>query len=209
MLRVVLEVESPGDVLHRVFPNGKLGGLTIDGALPAALGEPVEVDVRVRSPRRTFTVRGQLAWVRHKGVRALKECFGIDFSEADEASTARLLAFARNELEGEAMRAELRQLVDLPVSLLHQGKRRKEFLADLSAGGAFVRSADPLLPGEAVTLQLRPPLALALLPLSLKGRVAWVRRTGAAPGMGIEFAVDDLGSNARLIRLLGKLPKTR
>lgn len=206
MLRVVLEVESPGDVLHRVFPNGKLGGLTVDGSMPAALGEPVEIDVRVRSPRRSFIVRGQLAWVRHKGGRTLKECFGIDFSEADEAGTTRLLAFARHELEGEAMRAEVRQLVDLPVSLIHQGKARKEFLADLSAGGAFVRSADPLMPGETVTLQLRPSLTLAMLPLKLKGRVAWVRRTGTAPGMGIEFAVDDLGSNARLLKLLGKLP---
>ena len=209
MLRVVLEVETPGDVLHRVFPNGKLGGLTVDGTMPAALGEPVEIDVRAAVARRSFIVRGQLAWVRHKGVRALKECFGIDFSEADEASTARLLAFARNELDFEAMRAETRQLTDLPVTLLHRGEARKEFLVDLSPGGAFVRSGAPLLVGEAVTLTLRVPLSVSLLPLKLKGRVAWVRKTGTAPGMGIEFAVEDLAAQERLLKLLGKLGPTR
>jgi uncharacterized protein (TIGR02266 family) len=147
--------------------------------------------------------------VRHKGTRALKECFGIDFSEGDEASTARLLAFARNEVEGEAMRTEARVATDLPVSLVHRGETRREFLADLSPGGAFIRSAVPLLPGEAVTVHLRPPLSVALLAIKLKGRVAWVRRTGAAPGMGIEFEVEDIAAHARLLKLLSKLTGSR
>lgn len=205
MLRVVLEVETAQDVLHRVFPNGKLGGLTVDGRCPASLGETVEVEVRVRAPRRSFQVQGQLAWVRHKGARALKECFGVEFSEAHEASTARLLAFARNEVEDEALRVEPRVVTNLPVTLVHKGDTRHEFLADLSSGGAFVRSANPLLPGEAVTVYLRAPLAVSLLAIKLKGRVAWVRRTGQAPGMGIEFDFEDLGANRRLLKLLERL----
>ena len=204
-MRVVLEVDSPSDVLNRVFPNGKQGGITVDGPSPGALGEQVEIELRVKSPRRAFVFKGQVAWMRHKSQRALKECFGVDFTDADQAATDRLLAFARNEVDEESMRTEVRVVTDLPVSLLHRGEARKEFLADLSPGGAFVRSADPLLPGEAVVLQLRPPLSLALLPIKLRGRVAWVRRTGAAPGMGIEFMVEDMGAQGRLLKLLGKL----
>jgi uncharacterized protein (TIGR02266 family) len=205
MRRVVLEVEAPEDVLHRVFPNGKLGGLTLDGQAPGTLGDRFEVEVRVKSPRRAFTLRGQLAWARHKGLRSLKECFGIEFLEGDDAATERLLAFARNEVEVEALRAEVRVATNLPVSISHQGKTRSEFLVDLSPGGAFVRSADPLLPGETVLFSVRAPLSVSLLAIKLKGRVAWVRRTGDAPGMGIEFVVEDMAAHARLLRLIAKL----
>ena len=207
MNRVVLEVESPEDVLHRVFPNGKLGGLTIDGPTPGTLGDRLEVDVRVRSPRRSFLVKGQLAWARHKGVRSLKECFGVEFFDGDDAATERLLAFARNEVDVESLRAEVRVATTLPVTLVHQGKTRQEFLADLSPGGAFVRSAAPLLPGETVMVQVRAPLLVALLPIKLKGRIAWVRRTGDATGMGIEFVVEDMTAHARLLRLLDRLAR--
>jgi uncharacterized protein (TIGR02266 family) len=205
MRRVILEVDSPEDVLHRVFPNGKMGGLTIDGPTPGMLGDALEIEVKVKQPRRSFVIKGQLAWVRHKGQRALKECFGVDFAEGDAPSTDRLLAFARNELGGDALRVEQRQVTNLPVTLSHQNKTRKEFLADLSPGGAFVRSADPLLPGESVTLTLRAPLAVSLLPIKLKGRVAWVRRTGTATGMGIEFVVEDMAAQQRLLRLLARI----
>lgn len=205
MQRVVLNVEAPGDVLNRVYPNGKLGGLTIDGPSPGTLGELVVVEARIADPRRSFAVKGQLAWVRHKGARALKECFGVDFVAEDEAATQRLLAFARNEVEGEALRAEPRVATDFPVSLVHRNQTRKEHLADLSTGGAFVRTTNPLLPGEAVTLHLRPRLSLALLPIKLQGRVAWVRKTGTAQGMGIEFAAEDIGAHQRLLKLLAKL----
>src|SRR4051812_49531367 len=77
LVRVVLEVAFPADILHRFFPNGKLGGLTIDGPAPSALGQLVELVVRVERPSREFNLRGQLAWARHKGSRNLKECFGI------------------------------------------------------------------------------------------------------------------------------------
>jgi len=203
MRRAVLEVAFPGDVLNRVYPNGKLGGLTIDGPSPGSLGEFIEVEVKVDRPRRNFTVRGQLAWVRHKGKGALKECFGVDFTTGDEAGPQRLLAFARDEVDVETLRAEPRLATDLPVTLTHRGETRKEFLVDLSPGGAFIRSANPLLPGEAVEMHVRPPLAL--LAIKLKGRVAWVRRTGTAIGMGIEFQVEDYAAHARLLKLLAKL----
>lgn len=203
MRRAVLEVAVPADVQHRVYPNGKLGGLTVDGPLPGALGEVVEIEVRVAQPRRSFVVKGQLAWARHRGSKALKECFGADFVGGEDQGPARLLAFARHEVDPELLRAEPRMATNLPVKLVHHGETRKEFLADISSGGAFVRSGTPLDPGSKVELHLRHGLALTAL--KLHGHVAWVRRTGSAPGMGIQFDVSDYGAHERLLKLLAKL----
>ncbi len=97
-MKVTLGVAFPADVLHRYYPNGKLGGLTIEGPSPSALGQLIDLTVKIERPAREFTVRGQLAWARHKGSRNLKECFGVDFLAGDEGGQ-RLLAFARRDLD--------------------------------------------------------------------------------------------------------------
>lgn len=201
-----LSVETPAALVHRYYPNGTLGGLSVDGRLPAALGTRTVLTVTVKKPVREFTVRGVLAWVRHSTNRQVGS-FGVDFIPDDDATRVRLLAFARNEVDADAVRVEKRVQVELPVRLVHAGQTRREFLADLSTGGAFVRTWNPLPVGEQVHLAVKPPGALAvLLPMSLDlaGRVAWARTTGDHPGMGIEFAADD-EARARVEKLLARL----
>lgn len=198
-----LIVAAPGDLLPRFYPNGKLGGLSVDGGWPGALGEFVTLHVRVRKPPREFVFLGQVAWARRKGSRQLLECFGVDFQADDDATISRMLAFARNEVSAETTRLERRVEIELPIKLLHGKTSRRERLADLSHGGAFVRTWDPLDVDEVVELVVRPPSSL--FSLRLKGRVAWVRRVGDASGMGIEF-FDLQGSLRRDVdRLLARL----
>jgi uncharacterized protein (TIGR02266 family) len=201
-----LVVETPEALVDRYYPNGTLGGLSVDGRLPAALGTRMLLTVKVKKPVREFTVRGVLAWVRHSTTRQVGS-FGVDFTPDDDATRVRLLAFARREVDADAVRVEKRVQVELPVRLVHAGHTRREFLADLSTRGAFVRTWNPLAVGEQVQLAVRPPGALAvLLPRSLEldGRVAWARTTGDHPGMGIEFTVDD-AARARVEKLLARL----
>lgn len=141
--------------------------------------------VRVRNPPRDFELRGVTAWARHKGSKTLAEGYGVDFEKGQDAIRARLLSFAKEELEPKTLRLEPRVHVELPVKLSHGRTTRREALADLSPGGAFVRSLAPLEVGAKVRLSVRRPLRL--LPLVIEGRVAWVRRGGADEGMGIEF----------------------
>lgn len=200
VIDLTLEVAFPSDVLARVYPNGKLGGLTMDGKSPGALGQLVQLTVKVQRPEREFTLRGQLAWARHKrGAKSLKESYGVDFLGDHE----RLLQFARAELDPSALRGGPRLATDLPVRITHGGHTRKEFLVDLSDGGAFIRSPDPIPVGHEVELHVRPPRAL--LGFTLKGRVAWQRNTGAATGFGVEFIEEDSGTRARLEKLLVRL----
>lgn len=198
-----LIVEQPKELVDRYYPNGKLGGLMLDGEAPGELGKPIRVTVKVKKPSREFAFQGLLAWARHRAARQ-PASFGVDFSSSDEASRDRLLAFARSEVSPEAVRVEQRLQVELAVRLTHDGTVRKEQLADLSLGGAFVKTRAPLKTGEVVELSLRPPLSFGTL--SLRGYVAWAREKGPQAGMGIGFVTDSdaLGRLERLLARLGK-----
>lgn len=197
-MRVDLAVAFPVDILRRFYPNGKLGGLTVDGPVPSALGQLIELCVKIERPEREFNVKGQLAWARHKGSRNLKECYGVDFLPLDDSSQ-RLLAFARTDLDLDATRGTVRLMTDLKIRITHLGVTRREFLADLSEGGAFVRSGMPAEVGQMLELHLRPPGSLTSMVLN--ARVAWVRATGNEPGMGLEF----LDSDEKILERLGKV----
>jgi len=152
VLELTLEVGFPSDVLGRYYPNGQLGGLMFEGKVPGAVGQLVLLNVKVERPLREFQVRAQIAWARHKGSLNLKACYGVDFVGDHE----RLLQFARAELQPEVLRIESRVHTDLKVRITHGEYVRQEFLVDLSHGGAFVRSPDPLAPGEEVELKRSP-----------------------------------------------------
>ncbi len=201
-LAVTLDVVWPADVLGRVYPNGRQGGLTMEGPAPGALGSWIDLTVKVARPSREFFIKTQLAWARHVGSRILRESYGLDFAERDEAA-ARLLAFARQELDAEATRLHPRVVTDLPVRVSHAGLARREFLADISLGGAFVRTGNPLPAGTTCDISVRPPRMVQSL--ILPSRVVWDRSEGKAPGMGVEFLHPDVESTDRLSRVLRAL----
>ncbi len=199
-----LQVASPDELAALYYPNGRLGGLSVPGKAPGALGEFILLRVEVRRPARQFVVKGQLAWVRHKSGPNQPTGYGLDFQPEDDATRVRLLAFARQEVSSDATRIELRQQVELQVRLVHDGHQRRELMADLSTGGAFVRTWNPLPVGAQVQLSLRPPLALTAL--QLKAQVAWVRLAGDHPGMGLEFETDE-AQRLKLGKLIVKLAR--
>ena len=199
-----LKVASPAELAERYYPNGRLGGLSIEGRAPGVLGQLVVLKVEVQRPARQFVLRGQLAWVRHKSAPNQPMGFGVDFVPEDDATRVRLLAFARQEVSSDAVRVERRAQVELKVKLVHEGAQRKELVADLSPGGAFVRSWNPLPVGSKVQLSLRLPLSL--LALELEGQVAWVKLAGEHPGMGVEFERDER-ARSKIEKLLQKLAK--
>jgi Tfp pilus assembly protein PilZ len=186
-VHATLVLAQPKELADRYYPNGKLGGLAIDGRPPVALGARVTLLVRVK--RREFTIIGQLAWVRHHTTRQ-PASFGIDFLPEDDAARVRMMAFARDEVTADSVRVEKRLHVELPVRLVHEGRERLEYLADLSAGGAFVRTWNPISVGELVELTVRAPAVFFTSSLVVQACVVWARVTGQHPGMGLEFICD-------------------
>jgi uncharacterized protein (TIGR02266 family) len=197
-----LTVERPEELLASYFPNGKRGGLTIPGSPPGALGHKVRLLVKVQAPAREFELVGLIAW-RRKGSKTLAASWGMELLPEDDAVRERLLAFANKQVDSQALRVEPRRPVELTVKLVHGGGERKELLADLSTGGAFIRTRHPLSQGEPVELVVRPPLSFSSV--TLAGRVAWARGGGPAAGMGVMF-VDPSGAQKETLRkLLSKL----
>lgn len=75
--------------------------------------------------------------------------------------------------------------------------------ADLSEGGAFLRSDLLLEQGEALSLEFEVPGEAAV---QAGARVAWVRRfpeEGQPAGMGVQFLEMSDEDRARLVRALG------
>jgi uncharacterized protein (TIGR02266 family) len=77
----------------------------------------------------------------------------------------------------------------------------REYCANLSRGGAFIRTADPLSPGRRVLVEIHVPEGE---PIEAIGRVAWsktVLATSGEPedsGVGVEF----LGSSGDQLKVL-------
>ncbi len=210
MIIFEVEFERADELLQRLYPNGRLGGLTLDGISPATAGARVGLVVHILSPaRRHFSVRTRVSWVLRKGARGVNECFGLDFLEEDAGARQRLVDFAMGKGSLETARYEQRLQTDLPVVLNFDGSHRHEKLADLSLGGAFVQSQAPLPAGSEVALTVRPPRAL--MRLHLPARVAWMRDTGDATGMGLAFGLQSPKQAERLQKLLARLepPPTR
>ena len=77
----------------------------------------------------------------------------------------------------------------------------REYCANLSRGGAFIRTSDPLSPGRRVLVEIQVPEGK---PVEAIGRVAWsktVLKTSGDPegsGVGVEF----LGSSGEQLSAL-------
>lgn len=115
-------------------------------------------------------------------------------------------------------RAHSRRRVDLPAVLRDRGGTSAQGakVRNLGLGGALVEVAEPnesggagagleldLQPDGAVTLEVTAPTLWD--PLTLRGRVAWVRRgqPGGATHAGVRFEHRDAGSLYALFQLLG------
>ena len=201
---VTLNVEKREALLPLLYPNGQLGGLGLAGPPPCALGEEVRLTVLVKDRGlRHFTVRTRLAWARRKAARGLPEGFGLDFLSEDAGARDRLVAFAEGHAPTDSHRGQERLGVDLPVSLRHGGRTRRELLADLSTTGAFIQTGQTLVRGTQVEVGFRPPGALRRL--KLVARVAWRRAGGELPGMGLRFDFEDDAQAAKVAALVARL----
>lgn len=78
--------------------------------------------------------------------------------------------------------------VELTVSYPNRGALVRDLISDLSPGGVFVRTKQPLPIGTEVELHVR--LSAEEPPIGVRGKVVWLR-DGVGPmereGMGIQF----------------------
>ena len=82
-------------------------------------------------------------------------------------------------------RQHTRVAVSLKVSYPSKGDLQRDLVTDLSPGGLFIRTSKPLDIGTEIDLEVT--LAAEDPPINVRGKVVWLRSTGAKEGMGIQF----------------------
>ncbi len=107
-------------------------------------------------------------------------------------------------------RQSLRIDAELMVAYKTVGGFVSEWAVNLSKGGLFINTRDPLPVGSMVKLIVNLPGAQ--FPADLSGRVAWVEQVGnganVSPGMGIEFVGVDEATKASIQAFVDKLRET-
>lgn len=93
----------------------------------------------------------------------------------------------------------------MPIALRVEYKRMNSFFADytknISRGGTFIRTSNPLSIGTEFMFHLAVPSLEE--PLSIKGKVQWIVREDEStesqePGMGIGFVYDSEAERDRI-----------
>jgi type IV pilus assembly protein PilZ len=109
---------------------------------------------------------------------------------------------------GDNRRAHARKPIELKVEY----KRLNTFFADytrnISKGGTFIKTRNPLDVGTAFVFHLHVPTMQQ--PLELSGRVKWIiadgeEKAGEEPGMGIEFVYEDDQARQKVAQLVEDL----
>ena len=99
-----------------------------------------------------------------------------------------------------------------PIELKVEYKRLNTFFADftrnISKGGTFIKTRNPLGIGTAFVFHLHVPTLEQ--PIELSGRVKWLiqdgeEKAGEEPGMGIEFVYEDDESRLAVHRMVEDL----
>lgn len=89
----------------------------------------------------------------------------------------------------------------------HFFRASREYCANLSPGGAFIRTADPLSPGRRILVEIHVPRRA---PIEAIGRVAWSKTVlvpgGAVDesGVGVEFLGGSPDALRAIERYLGR-----
>jgi len=95
----------------------------------------------------------------------------------------------------------------IPIELRVDYPKLNAFFADytrnISKGGTFVRTAQPLPVGTRFVFRLSVPSLEE--PILLDGEVAWNREDGDEPGMGIRFVYPNEEARASIERLVEDL----
>ena len=165
--------------------NGPRGVLFIGTGRMLELAEQVLVVIEFPADRRSFRLHGKVIARRRSSRESLPPGAHVEFP-ADENRTLQLvLDYAGGKEIDFIDRRGRRMSCSFVVSYRSDEDFVREFAEDIGEGGTFIRTENIFEVGTEVECRLKPPGYL--MGLKLKGRVAWVKKTGKPKGMGVEF----------------------
>jgi uncharacterized protein (TIGR02266 family) len=175
--------ESGADFLKNYNERMNGGSFYYPTSAELVVDEPVLLEVRFPELPNRMLLRGRISTVdvKHQGA-------WITFTPEDQETQDFVVAVARGDItiETKIVRKHQRYPLEMPVDW-KAGNSEDVFIsstADLSAGGAFVRTLAPPPVGTPVALVLAPTRGAVL---TITGRVSWARQEPGAEGMGVRF----------------------
>ena len=168
MRKVTVSFPSGKEVLGSYWGFLSRGGLVLrsDELGQIAVGEHVDLDIKVRSLKRGYATQPQVVQQSDKGTYVL-------FDRGDHQE---MLNAAWADSNDVPQRKHIRFSFETPVTLSSGGKMVEGRVLDVSSGGCRLRSGAELRVGQEVNLRVHD--------LELAGRVRWVT---PAHEVGIEF----------------------
>lgn len=189
------------------FARSRIEGAPVDGIfLPRPdleVGQEVDVEIEFADSGVVIRGPGVVRWRRLAGSKAMRPGVGLEFAPNDPSRRMLLHQFAEGTgtriLVARSRRIAARFAVEYAV----EGQPPKwTMIRDLSAGGAFLRDADDLVPGARVRLLLVRPGAKAL---RIDAVVAWSR---PHLGAGVRFVPSDEALRFSIASLVEATPRT-
>lgn len=199
---VIVPVRDRTAFLDMYFEKGGAGGVFVEGELQAPLGELLDVEIHFASEAVIFRIQGRVRWRRTAQAqrRSVPSGVGIEFSSDEEKAHKLLVDFAHGKDVPVVQRASRRYGVGIPVRYkAGDGAPKEQLTDDISEGGAFIESDEPIEVGARVELKLLPPGSF--FGVGVPAVVAW-RRDDGRPGFGVEFVFDSPRTRSKVHRLI-------
>nr|WP_255216063.1 PilZ domain-containing protein [Pseudenhygromyxa sp. WMMC2535] len=185
-------------MLHLASP--KAGGrIVLPSREEVAIGDSVCVEISFGPLADELVLLGEVASRQHRAGRAplLELRFG---GEHDDQ--LRYLHDVLTHQRKASARASRRACVEIPARWSSSlGPQRAE-IADISRGGAFLRSRTPPIVGSSIELEIEDASSQSAPPLRVTAVVAWIGRSHGKRGFGVKFRVGEREVAARVSALV-------
>ncbi|MBI5511993.1 MAG: PilZ domain-containing protein [Deltaproteobacteria bacterium] len=184
---VVVKLEDQRAFLRCFYHHGSLGGIFVPGRSNLEAGDAVRLEFVFGRENRTVRSRGVVRWKRRQGAHNLAAGLGIEFL-ASERRTRDLLLDLASGRDLEVVRPRARRLpVQLTVRYESHSVMLSDLTDDLSEGGVFILSDEPLPVGTKIVLKLKPPGQW--FAVAVRAEVMWRQGTPRC-GFGVKFLFD-------------------
>ncbi len=199
---LIVELPNRAAFLDLYYHHGHLGGVFVPGQMALEPGTAVLLELSFAAERQTICCRGVVRWRRPQQTRDLPAGLGVDLAASEKATRDLLLEFAQGRDLHLLNRRDRRLPVHLEVRYASEGVFLSDVTDDLSAGGLFIASDDPLPIGTPLRLRLKPPGRW--FAVEVRGEVAWSRRD-ERPGFGVRFRFANAKAEQRMRALVAQL----
>jgi uncharacterized protein (TIGR02266 family) len=192
--QIPISLRNRKELFRRFLSEAPYGGLMVNTRESLAVGELVELKVRIEESGEAHELRGVVLWGR---TEYGSPTAGIGFLSSEVERREQLLRDPATGDANAAERRETRYASTMKVTYHTTNDFVVDYTRNISTGGFFVDNPNPPAVGARILFRLFPPGVDQ--PIELPGLVAWKR---PGQGFGVRFVSDNPDIRRKLDRLV-------